>query len=102
VRSVAGQKGTVFYISFLAKTLSDFDNLPTLPQILGAEGYQKFMATSAETVESSETVINHFVPEISNPPEAVAAASPDFWNPKPAAPKPKSAGTGKSEGKEKQ
>ena len=100
-QAVAGQKGMVYYISFLAKSLSDFDNLPALPQILGAEGYKKFMASSTETVESSETVINHFVPEISNPPEAVVSASPDFWKPKPAAVKPKSADAGKTEAKEK-
>lgn len=99
-QSVAGQKGTVFYISFLAKSLGDFDNLPALPQIVGAEGYRKFMAASTETVESSETLINHFVPEISNPPDAVFAASPDFWTPKPPAAKPKAA-AGKPGAKEK-
>jgi hypothetical protein len=81
--------------------LSEFDSIPGVPQVLGPEAYQKFLAASAEAVEGSETVISRFVPEISNPPEAVAAASPDFWNPKPAAPKPKSAEAGKPEGKEK-
>jgi hypothetical protein len=101
-QSAAGQKGTFFYVSWLAKSLSDFDSVPTLPQILGPEAYQKFLANSAETVEGSETIIGHFVPEISNPPEGVVSASPDFWNPKPAAPKPKAAVTGKAEAKEKQ
>jgi hypothetical protein len=101
-QSAAGQKGMAFYISWLVKSLSEFDSIPGVPQILGAEGYQKFLAASAEAVEGSETVINRFVPEMSNPPEAVAAASPDFWNPKPPTPKPKAASTGKGEGKEKQ
>ncbi len=100
-QSVVGQKGTVFYISWLVKSLSDFDSLPALPQVLDPEGYQKFLAAAAETVEDSETVINHFAPEISNPPEGVAAASPEFWNPKPAAPKPKAAEAGKAAVKEK-
>lgn len=100
-QSVAGQMGTVFYVSFLAKTLGDFDSLPNVPQLLGPEAYQRFLATSTETVESSETVINHFVPEISNPPEGVVSASPDFWKPKPAAVKPKAAEAGKTGTSEK-
>jgi len=100
-QSAGGQKGMIFYISWLVKSLSEFDSIPGVPQVLGPEAYQKFLAASAEAVEGSETVISRFVPEISNPPEAVAAASPDFWNPKPAAPKPKSAEAGKPEGKEK-
>lgn len=100
-QSVAGQEGTAFYISWLVKTWSDFDSIAPIPQILGPEGYQKFLANAAETVQGSETVINHFVPEISNPPEGVASASPDFWKPKPAAVKPKAAEAGKTEAKEK-
>ena len=100
-QSVAGDEGMAFYISWLAKTWSDFDGIPSIPQILGPEGYQRFLANAAETVQGSETVINHFVPEISNPPEGVVSASPDFWKPKPAAVKPKAAAAGKTEAKEK-
>ena len=100
-QSATGQKGTVFYVSWLAKSLSEFDSIPGVPQILGPEGFQKFLANAAETVEGSETIISHFVPEISNPPEGVVSASPDFWKPKPAAVKPKAAEAGKTEPKEK-
>lgn len=100
-QSVAGQKGTVFYVSWLVKSLSEFDSIPGVPQILGPEAYQKFLATAAESVEGSETAISHFVPEISNPPEGVVSASPDFWKPKPAAVKPKAAEAGKTETSEK-
>ena len=100
-QSVAGQEGTAFYISWLVKTWSDFDSIAPIPQILGPEGYQRFLANAAETVQGSETVINHFVPEISNPPEGVVSASPDFWKPKPAAVKPKAPEAGKTEAKEK-
>lgn len=100
-QSVAGQQGTAFYISWLAKSWSDFDSIPSIPQILGPEGYRKFLANASETVEGSETVVNHFVPEISNPPEGVIAASPEFWTPKPPAVKPKGADAGKAETKEK-
>ncbi|MFB3922357.1 MAG: hypothetical protein ACE145_11585 [Terriglobia bacterium] len=100
-QSVAGDEGTAFYISWLAKTWSDFDSMAAIPQIFGAEGYQKFLAVSAESVEGSQTVINHFVPEISNPPESVVSASPGFWTPKPLAVKIKAAAPSKPEAKEK-
>ena len=90
-QSVAGTQGTVFYITTLAKSLSDFDTAPTpLPQLLGQDGYQKYIKTTAESVLGTETIINRFLPELSNPPEAIAAVAPDYWRPKPAAaPKPK-------------
>ena len=33
-------------------------------------------------MENTETVINHFLPELSNAPEDVVAAAPDYWRPK--------------------
>jgi uncharacterized protein involved in type VI secretion and phage assembly len=50
--------------------------------MLGEEGYAKFLKTNAEVVENTETVINHFLPELSNAPEDVVAAAPDYWRPK--------------------
>ena len=35
-----------------------------------------------EVVAGTETVINHFLPELSNAPEEVAAVAPDYWKPK--------------------
>jgi hypothetical protein len=88
-QSVAGTPGTVFYISQLGKSLADFDNTgPTLPQALGEAGFQKYVRTLAESVFSNETIINRYLPELSNPPEQIASANPDFWKPKAAA-KPK-------------
>jgi hypothetical protein len=85
-QAVAGQHGTVFYITSLQKSLADFDNLTPLPQLMGAEGFRNFQTQVAEHVIKSETVINRFLPELSNPPDEVAAVAPDFWRPKPAAP----------------
>jgi uncharacterized protein involved in type VI secretion and phage assembly len=51
--------------------------------LLGEEGYAKYLKTSAEVVESTETVISRFVPELSNAPAEVVAAAPDYWTPKP-------------------
>jgi len=89
-QSVAGGEGALFYISWLTETLGAFDSIPGLPQLLGADGFKDFQEHSAENVETAETIIARIVPELSNPPAAVAAVAADFWNPKPApAAKPK-------------
>ena len=41
-QAVAGQEGTVFYVSSLQNSLAGFDAIPTTQQLLGDEGYQKF------------------------------------------------------------
>jgi antibiotic biosynthesis monooxygenase (ABM) superfamily enzyme len=81
-QAVAGQEGTVFYVTSLQTSMAGFDGIPTMPQMLGEEGYAKFLKTNAEVVENTETVINHFLPELSNAPEDVVAAAPDYWRPK--------------------
>jgi hypothetical protein len=90
-QSVAGTKGTVYYISWFGKSLGDFDGIKPLPELLGKEGYERFLKASSESVASSEVTISRFLPELSNPPEAIASVDPKFWNPKPAAAKPAAA-----------
>jgi len=96
---IEGGKGTTFYITSLRSSLSGFDNNPTIRDILGEEGYKKFLQVNAESVEQTESVLFRFSPELSNPPEAVATVAADFWHPKTvmaaAASKPKAA-AGKS------
>jgi len=82
-QAVAGQEGTVFYITLLEKSLAGFEGIPSVQQLLGDEGYAKYLKTNADVVDRTETVINRFLPELSNVPEQVAAASPDYWTPKP-------------------
>jgi hypothetical protein len=92
---VEGSKGTTFYISALRGSLGGFDKNPTAREILGEEGYKKFQQMNAEIVESTESSLMHFSPELSNPPEEVAQVAADFWRPKQivaaAAPRPKAA-----------
>jgi len=83
-QAVAGQEGTVFYVTTLQNSLAGFDGLPSMQQILGDEGYQKFLKTNAEAISGTETVINRFLPEISNAPEQIVAVAPDYWRPKAA------------------
>jgi hypothetical protein len=110
-QAVAGQEGTVFYVTTLQSSLAGFDAIPPIQQTLGDEGYAKFLKANAEAVSGTETVINRFLPELSNAPEQVASIAPDFWRPKStAAANPKTAAkapmsnaaeTGKLEDKDK-
>jgi hypothetical protein len=84
-QAVAGQEGTVFYVTTLQSSLAGLDAIPTVQQTLGDEGYARFLKASAETISGTETVINRFLPELSNAPEQVAANAPDYWRPKAAA-----------------
>ncbi len=53
---------------------------------LGEDGMKKLAATSASCIESVQTNIFSFAPEISYTDEAWIKADPSFWKPKPAAP----------------
>ncbi len=90
-QAVAGQEGNVYYFTILGNSLGDFDKLPAAKELLGEDGYAKYQKMSAETVETAETVISRFVPDLSNAPAEIAAAAPDYWTPKPVMAKSKSA-----------
>jgi hypothetical protein len=92
-QSVAGQDGTIYYVTTLEDSMAGFDSIPPTQKVLGEEGYAKYVKISGDAVERADTAINRFVPELSNAPEPVVAAAPDYWNPKPivaAKAKPKS------------
>jgi hypothetical protein len=82
-QTVAGGEGTIYYVTTPEKSMADFDSVAPLPKVLGEEGYARYLKAGSEIVENTETVINHFLPEISNPPADVVAAAPDYWTPKP-------------------
>ena len=93
-QSVVGQEGTVFYVTYPKDSLAAFDSVPMVKEVLGEEGYEKYLKVTAETVSNNELVINRFLPELSNAPGDVVATAPDFWRPTPVsakATKPKSA-----------
>ncbi len=105
---IEGSKGTTFYISTFRSSLGGFDKNPTLRDILGEEGYKRFLQVSAECIQSSESALSRFSPEMSNPPEELVAAAPDFWQPKTgtavaaAKAKPKAPGMKATSEKQKQ
>jgi hypothetical protein len=80
---IEGGKGTTFYVTALRTGLGGFDNNPTTREILGEEGYKKFLQISAESIANTDSAIYRFSAELSNPPQEVIAAAPNFWNPKP-------------------
>jgi hypothetical protein len=90
---VEGTKGTTFYVTTLRGSLAGFDKNPTMREVLGEEGYQRYLKANAEFVSSTESAILHFSPELSNPPEEIVKAAADFWQPKAlaASAKPKAA-----------
>ncbi len=92
---VEGSKGATFYISTPRSSFGGFDHNPTTREILGEEGFKKFQQINADTVETAESTLYRFTPDISNPPDEIAKVAADFWRPKPmmaaAATKPKTA-----------
>jgi len=79
---VEGSKGATFYVTTLRSSLGGFDHNPTLRDILGEEGFKKFQKVNADAVETADSTLYRFVPDISNPPDDVAQVAADFWHPK--------------------
>jgi hypothetical protein len=87
----AGQEGTMFYVTTLEKSMGGFDSIAPLRKAMGDEAYERYLKTASEIVVNTETIISHFLPEISNPAPDVIAAAPDYWTPKEAVAKAGSA-----------
>ncbi len=83
-QAVEGNKGLLYYITTFRSSLGGFDNNPTTKDVLGEEGYKKFLQVNAEAVEEPVFTLYRFNAELSNPPDDIAAAAPDFWHPKSA------------------
>ncbi len=91
---IEGGKGATFYVSTLRSSMGGFDHNPTLREILGDEGLKKYQQISADTVETADSALYRFNPDLSNPPDEVAKVAMDFWRPKAvivAAAKPRTA-----------
>ena len=91
-QTVAGEPGSVYYVSTLQPSLAAFDSSPSLRKIFGDEAFVKWEKAAADYETTAETMLLRFLPELSNAPEDIVKASPDFWRPKPmTAVKPKPA-----------
>jgi len=81
-QAVAGQEGIVYYVTTPQNSLAGFDTMPSMQKLLGDEGYAKYLKVNVDAIANTETVISHFLPELSNPAEDVVAVAPDYWRPK--------------------
>jgi hypothetical protein len=79
---VEGSRGATFYVTTLRSSMGGFDHNPTLREILGDDGFKKFQKVNADAVETAESTLFRFLPDISNPPDDVAQIAADFWRPK--------------------
>ena len=79
---VEGSRGTTFYITALRSSLGSFDDDLSIRDMLGAEGENEYLRVQAESVESTQSSLLRFSPELSSPPEDVANTAADFWRPK--------------------
>src|SRR5262249_22997091 len=79
---VEGSKGATFYVTSMRSSMGGFDKNPTLREILGEEGFKKFQKVNADAVETAESAMYRFSPDISNPPDEIAQVAADFWHPK--------------------
>ena len=90
-----GRGGATFHLVFFRSGLAGFDNNPSLKSMVDEDTYARFEKTIAEIEAGSESTIYRFAPELSNPPQEIAAVAADYWNPKPVMamshPKPKAA-----------
>lgn len=93
-QSIEGTRGTTYYLTGLRMGMAGFDSNPTTKEMLGEEGYKKYLQSVSEHVEGSDSMVLRFAADLSAPPDNVVAVAPDFWNPKPVmaakAAKPKS------------
>ena len=89
-QSVAGQSPSIYYITNVVGSLGALDTIPSLPELLGEEGYRNYQKTVSEVVLAVEINVSRIVPELSHLSEATVSVAPDFWRPKPpVAAKPK-------------
>jgi hypothetical protein len=83
-QSAAGERAGVYYVTQFRSSLGAFDNDTPLPQVMGQEAFQDLLRDAAGVIEKEGVTVGRLVPELSNPPEALASAAPDFWHPKAA------------------
>jgi hypothetical protein len=79
---IEGSKGNTFYVSTLRSSMGGFDHNPTLREILGEEGFKKYLQITAEAVEVADSTLYRFSPDLSNPTDEIAKVAADFWRPK--------------------
>jgi len=83
-QAFAGQPLGTYYITNFGASFAELATAKSVQELLGPAGFREFNRVSADTTIAAEIIIARWLPELSNPPEGIAAADPAFWNPKPA------------------
>jgi len=86
-QDVAGGPTGLYRITSLHQSLADLDEVKPLREVMGA-AYADTERATAEAVLGTEVMVGRFLPELSNPPDDVAAVDPKFWRPAPPPPPP--------------
>jgi hypothetical protein len=86
-QSVAGDNGVTYYISQLHASLKELDGGKSMREMMGDSAYEEFQKIVADVVTRTDVAIYQISPSMSNPPDDVVAVAPNFWRPKPPAPK---------------
>lgn len=83
-QSVLGDDGNVYYVGRYLSSLSELDEpRPRAADILGPDGYQKYLGVLRAAVSRTEHILYRVRPDLSVPTAEVAAVDPAFWNPRP-------------------
>ncbi len=88
-QTVAGGSTFDYYVTSLVRGMGHFAKIKPLPELRGQAGYRAHQQAVAQDVSSVDVMIARFIPELSNPDEAVVKLDPKFWRPAP--PKPAAA-----------
>jgi hypothetical protein len=84
---VYGSPGGRYLVISTVKSAADLDNEfasgKKFEEAMGEEGLKKLEALEASCVESRMTNLFWIDPKMSNPPEAMTKADPDFWKGQP-------------------
>jgi hypothetical protein len=84
-QSVAGLSNTVYYVTNVVSSLGALDTIPSLPEVLGPDGYNSYLKTVSDVVLSTEINVSRIVPELSHLNDAMVSVAPEFWRPMPPA-----------------
>jgi hypothetical protein len=72
--------------TFYLKSLKEIDETAEATQrLLSSDAYRSFARSIADLTTHVAYELHRLRPELSNPPDDITAADPDYWKPKPAA-----------------
>jgi hypothetical protein len=88
---IAGSPATTYVFFRPMKSLAEYDMRigPRVREAMSDDQKKKADKMAGESIVFSETSVYAFAPEMSYVPKDFAAGDPTFWNPKPAATRPR-------------